>query len=141
MLGSSRLGQSARRKQETWVTFAPRTWLYLACLWLSIATALGHAVAPVGSPLTRTSGSAFSASTTDVALGPSRLGAATARPSLATDDNDGSAASGDAPLVGFQIAAPAIPPAAGLPFSPGPAAPVPSFPRSEGFDARAPPRG
>ena len=68
MLGSSRASQVPACKQETWMAFAPRTWLYLACLWLSIATALGHAIAPVGSPLARTAGSAFSASTTDVAL-------------------------------------------------------------------------
>ena len=55
-----------------------RTWLYLMCLWLSIATALGHAVVPAGSPLERGQGSAFSASTSDVALGASRTGPAIA---------------------------------------------------------------
>ena len=41
-------------------------------LWILLATILGHALMPVGSPMARAAGSAFSASTADVALGTSR---------------------------------------------------------------------
>ncbi|MFN3388989.1 MAG: hypothetical protein ACK40O_08650 [Allosphingosinicella sp.] len=41
-------------------------------LWLILATVFAHALLPVGSPLVRTSGSAFSATTADVSLAPSR---------------------------------------------------------------------
>ena len=122
------------------MAFAPRTWLYLACLWLSIATALGHAVAPVGSPLARTSGSAFSAATTDVALAAPRTGLATAKPSAALDD-DGGPSGGDSPFIGAPVAQWPVRSAERISFPPVPAEPAPSFPRSEGFDARAPPRG
>ncbi|WP_129792928.1 hypothetical protein [Sphingosinicella sp. CPCC 101087] len=44
----------------------------LACLWLALATVLAHAVIPIGSPIARQSGSAFSISTSDVALTPKR---------------------------------------------------------------------
>lgn len=120
------------------MALAPRTWLYLACLWLSIATALGHAVAPVGSPLARTAGSAFSASTTDVALAAPRIGLSTAKPTLTIDD-DGGADPGKMPLIGTTIVLLPVPPAASTAFVPAPE-PAPSFPRSEGYDARAPPR-
>ena len=43
-----------------------------ACLWLILAAILAHAVVPVGSPLARTQGSAFSIATTDVSLAASR---------------------------------------------------------------------
>ncbi|MDQ8756827.1 hypothetical protein RCO27_11370 [Sphingosinicella sp. LHD-64] len=119
------------------MAFAPRTWLYLTCLWLSIATALGHAVAPVGSPLARTAGSAFSASTTDVALAAPRIGLASAKP---TAIDDGGPFAGDMPFIGSPAAAVPARFVEDISFQPVPADPVPSFPRSKGFDARAPPR-
>ncbi len=122
------------------MAFAPRTWLYLTCLWLLIATALGHAVAPVGSPLARTSGSAFSAATTDVAIGAPRIGLATAKPGAALDDDVGPSAGGG-PFIGTTANPWPARSAEGTSFPPVPAEPAPSFPRSEGFDARAPPRG
>lgn len=45
---------------------------FVFSLWILLATILGHALVPVGSPMARTAGSAFSASTADVALGTSR---------------------------------------------------------------------
>lgn len=48
-----------------------RWWGYLS-LWLLLATALGHALIPVGSPLAKRSGSAFSAATFEVALNAAR---------------------------------------------------------------------
>lgn len=46
-----------------------RTFLFALALLLTV---LGHALIPVGSPLARTTGSAFSASTADVSLGAAR---------------------------------------------------------------------
>ena len=51
---------------------AARQKAFLLALWLCLATVLAHSVLPVGSPLAPRPGSAFSASTTDVALSPSR---------------------------------------------------------------------
>ena len=56
------------------MALARRTWLFTLCLWLSLATVLGHALAPIASPLAPKSGSAFSASTWEVSLGPVRAG-------------------------------------------------------------------
>ena len=47
---------------------------YLICFWLSLVTVFTHAVLPLGSPLARSAGSAFSAFTADVSLVPSRRG-------------------------------------------------------------------
>lgn len=47
----------------------------LAALWLVLAAIFAHALLPVGSPLARASGSAFSATTPDVSLAPARSGA------------------------------------------------------------------
>ena len=44
----------------------------IAALWLILAVILGHALLPVGSPLSKASGSAFSAATFEVSLAPSR---------------------------------------------------------------------
>lgn len=48
----------------------------LIALWLILAAIFAHALLPVGSPMARIPGSAFSAATIDVALAPSRGGAA-----------------------------------------------------------------
>lgn len=42
----------------------------LAALWLILAAIFAHALLPVGSPMARTLGSAFSATTLDVSLAP-----------------------------------------------------------------------
>ena len=44
----------------------------LAALWLLFATIFAHALLPVDSPMSRTFGSAFSATTLDVSLAPVR---------------------------------------------------------------------
>ena len=123
------------------MALVPRTWLYLACLWLSIATALGHAVVPAGSPLAKGSGSAFSVSTTDVALGPARTGPAKVKRVAAAVDEPGTGFGPDLPPLA--TGAPVLPvPASGhSPFSHAPDQPAPSFPLVRSFDARAPPRG
>ncbi len=54
------------------VTLAPRNWAHVVFLWLSLATVLAPALIPFGSPLIVRSGSAFSAFTSDVSLGPKR---------------------------------------------------------------------
>ena len=80
---------------------ARRQWIHLICLWLSIATVFTHAVLPVGSPLARTSGSAFSASTVEVSLGPSRRGSPDALKEQATLEADGAASEADTPVDSF----------------------------------------
>ena len=119
---------------------ARRTWLFTLCLWLSLATVLGHALSPIASPLSQKSGSAFSASTWDVSLGAPRAGVnAQLKRSQSGDDESGPP---DIESLFLLAAAPALPepvyasgrfPArtdhAPAPFGPG-----------GGFDARAPPR-
>jgi len=51
---------------------APRNWANAFFLWLSLATVLVPAIGSSGSPLRPTEGSAFSAFTSDVSLGPSK---------------------------------------------------------------------
>lgn len=78
-----------------------RHWTHLFCLWLSIATVFAHAVLPIGSPLTRSSGSAFSASTSDVSLGPARRGALGKHEKLSIapgEPSDGPSAPADFPI-------------------------------------------
>ncbi len=53
---------------------ARRNQAWLVWLWLLLATIATHAVLPSGSPLARTAGSAFSATTIDVTLTPQRKG-------------------------------------------------------------------
>lgn len=54
------------------MTLAPRNRAHVVFLWLALATVLAPALMPFGSPLTVRSGSAFSAFTSDVSLGPKR---------------------------------------------------------------------
>ncbi|HTU10780.1 MAG TPA: hypothetical protein VMG08_07750 [Allosphingosinicella sp.] len=121
---------------------ARRTWLFTLCLWLSLATVLGHALAPIGSPLAQKSGSAFSASTWDVSLAAPRAGlnAKLKRGQAAPDDELQNGP--DLPGPGLLAAAPSLPePAPGRPafafLSQDAAAP---FGPGGGFHARAPPR-
>ena len=122
------------------MAFARRTWLFSLCLWLSLATVLGHALAPIGSPLTPKSGSAFSASTYDVSLAAQRVGF-TAKLKRAAWPADDESAAGPAPALAGEAYAVAPPaPRTGALIFPAPdASPALSRTRS-GFDARAPPR-
>lgn len=52
--------------------FGSRRTAFLLCLWMSLATIVGHAVIPHGSPVDRSRGSAFSFATSDVAIGAKR---------------------------------------------------------------------
>lgn len=54
------------------MTASPRHWIRTCFLWLSLAVVLTCALGSFGSPLRATSGSAFNAFTSDVALGPNR---------------------------------------------------------------------
>ncbi len=67
----------------------------LAGLWLLLAAIFVHALVPVGSPVFRSAGSAFSASTSDVSLPPSRklTKEAAARQEEGRSERDGSSPS------------------------------------------------
>jgi hypothetical protein len=62
--------------EEQRMVSARRRRIWFVFLWMSLATVLGHAVMPLGSPLAKSSGSAFSVSTSNVSLGPTRAAAA-----------------------------------------------------------------
>jgi hypothetical protein len=119
----------------------PRHFLYLICLWLSAFTVAAHAVAPVGSPIAKRSGSAFSASTFEVSLIPTRAWPAKAMPVLdAGPGGNDSAGANPGPsailaalplTVATAVSAQRV---EGLPRDPFP----PSLARA-GFRARAPP--
>lgn len=88
----------------------PGTRLVGLSLWLLLVSIFVHALLPTGSPFHRAMGSAFSASTTDVSLKPTRKPLREILTQLETDDSDPSAeATFDAPL-----ATAASPPAARL---------------------------
>lgn len=120
------------------MAFARRTWLFTLGLWLSLAMVLGHALAPVGSPVVRKSGSAFSTATYEVSLGPARAGiAAKLKRFQIADDEDG----GGPDLPALLLAAAPVPPAPAAPAIPIPASGfVPAaFGPGDAFRARAPP--
>jgi hypothetical protein len=71
---------------------------FLAVLWLTIATALLCAILPTGLPHSQALGSAFSPATTNVALRGQEPRAGTALRRLASDPDDGPAASPPAAL-------------------------------------------
>lgn len=111
-------------------------------LWLLLAAIGTHAMLPVGSPLARSSGSAFSAATADVSLGPQRrqvAGQAEFGQDLLANRGSGSSGGSDVPLL--PLAAVFSPP---LPVEPRASAPLPDDPFVESsatsaFRARAPP--
>ena len=121
----------------------PRGWTFFACVWLSLATVIAHAVLPVGSPIARRSGSPFSITTNEVALGASRRAVpAKVKKLLTASSTDFDAAAGDArksPIGLAAASAPAYrpPSTAGRHLCPALARPE-SAPR-RGFRARAPP--
>lgn len=123
------------------MALARRTWLFTLCLWLSLATVLGHALAPITSPLSPRSGSAFSASTSDVSLGAPRAGlSAKLKRGEATDGEEGGPPDLSALLL--PAAAPVLPAPAprAQSFSPVPSSAPAPFGPGGGFHARAPPR-
>lgn len=124
------------------MAFARRTWLFTLCLWLSLATVLGHALAPIGSPLSQKTGSAFSAATWDVSLGAPRAGvsAKLKRSQAAPDDNEGGPSPLPAPAL--LAAAATLPAPADSAFVPAADDGLPAIPFGiDGdFRARAPPR-
>jgi len=121
---------------------APRTLLYTLCLWLSFATVLGHALVPVGSPLAKRAGSAFSTSTSDVSLGPSRAGTLAKIKRLQDRVGEESVFAGDAPapILRSDAFATLSPPTNSDIALAVPDGPAPTFSPGHGFDARAPPR-
>lgn len=119
---------------------ARRSPLCTLWLWLILVTVFAHALLPVGSPLVRTSGSAFSATTADVSLAPSRKDkAAVSDEQHPSSAEDGSSDEDDpdpnlmrAASEGAPAAAHAGPPAA-------PASPSLRAASFRLFEARAPP--
>lgn len=109
-------------------------------LWLTVATVLAHALVPVGSPLARAAGSAFSASTTDVAVKPGKKrGPPEATCHSRSDDDEGCASEGrDAPVLARSETVLATAPRGTPTFAIAPAAPAVSR-NAFAFRARAPP--
>lgn len=66
----------------------PRTRLFGLSLWLLLVSIFVHALLPMGSPFHRAMGSAFSASTADVSLKPTRKPLRETLAQLETDDSD-----------------------------------------------------
>ena len=132
---------SMQQRQMATAREAQRQRPRMAALWLILATIFAHALLPVGSPLSRNSGSAFSATTPDVSLVPARGGASAV---LAREDGGSSASLGGsdpphspaatllAPAAGFASARAAAPPPAAPALRPRPASTQP-------YAARAPP--
>ena len=121
--------------------FGSRRWAYTAFVWLTLATIFSNALAPSGSPLRPSSGSAFNPFTTDVSLGPNRgIKPVKDRQQQVTSKGD------DGPATLPEDPEPA-PAAFSLPtrlasasqFEPSPDSIVRARPASRGFLARAPP--
>ena len=74
-----------------------KAWRQGLAVWLLLLSIFTHAVVPTGSPLQRTSGSAFSASTAEVAIAPKRKTVRTEQAELSDADAASSegAGSGD----------------------------------------------
>ena len=72
------------------MTAGRRTRAFLAFVWLALATILAPALAPVGSALEPSSGSAFNPFTSEVSLGPSRS-TPVAKKAVANAASDGKA--------------------------------------------------
>lgn len=113
-------------------------------LWLSLATILTHALLPLGSPLVRGSGSAFSAYTSEVSLGSRSAPAKAKRQSGALAEPNESPDSGVVSADDLDGAPPAIaPPPDAVPRSQRASqAPPPLLvlePAASPFHARAPP--
>ena len=115
-------------------------WRQGLALWFLLLSILTHAVVPTGSPLQRSSGSAFSATTAEVAIAPKRKEAGRERAEAAGGDEGRSegAGAGDPPLL-LPAAAP-FAPSGDAPRSPSIAGPaLPAESGAAAFSARAPP--
>ncbi|WP_114950741.1 hypothetical protein [Sphingosinicella terrae] len=116
------MAEAARQQRST-----------IATLWLILAAIFAHALLPVGSPIERISGSAFSAATSDVSLAPGRALAAEEEDTLGDLDGPAPAAWPD-PIAAMsavpQAPMPQQPFLAGLPASP---------PGARPYAPRAPP--
>jgi hypothetical protein len=71
-----------------------KAWWQGAAVWLLLLSIFTHAVVPAGSPLHRTPGSAFSATTAEVAIAPKRKSADTEQAQPGSGDEGGSQGSG-----------------------------------------------
>lgn len=121
------------------MTLARRTWLYLTALWLCLAIVLGHALVPLGPSLQGRSGSAFSAFTSEVALGPGRGDADSTLRRANERDRQPRLPGGGAGIVSEPVPLPAL---AAVDTPPGDAR-APALRSRETYrthDARAPPR-
>ena len=128
--------------EEVRLTLAPRSWTHSVFLLLALVIIFAHALAPSGSPLQRSSGSAFNPFTAEVSLVPKRS-AALGRDS---DDRRVTSKGSNQPDGGPADVALAFSPFALRPRSLGGAAPFPTPDSiapgrlsSRGFLARAPP--
>lgn len=124
------------------MTRAGRPWPFILFSWLTAATILAHALVPIGSPLARAAGSAFSASTTDVAVKPGkkRPPAGATCQSRSTDGEGRALAGRDAPALAPHGIAWSTPPSeASTSFAHAPQVPAGST-HAFAFRARAPPR-
>lgn len=102
--------------------------LYIASLWLALATALLSSLMPVGMPRTTALGSAFNPATTAVALQPSRAQPRVVLESGRLDDEPVSGAGTSVAVMPLPVVAPArelsLPPAP-KPLTAAPALPLP----------------
>lgn len=119
-----------------------KAWRQGLAFWLLLLSIFTHAIVPAGSPLHRTPGSAFSATTAEVAIAPKRKSSAS-EPAQAgasdEGDSNGSGAAGDPPVQ--SLGAAALPAWSAEPAT-GPWAAIPSRRAVDGaaaFSARAPP--
>ena len=121
---------------------APRNWANALFLWLSLATVLVPALASSGSPLRVTEGSAFSAFTSDVSLGPSRAAPIEEDGSRQTAPGDGAGGSAFHARAAFAASLPGpalASSAAGPAFTALPSSRAARF-AAGAIGARAPPR-
>ena len=119
-----------------------KAWRQGLAFWLLLLSIFTHAVVPAGAPLHRTPGSAFSATTAEVAIAPERNSAATgqAQPGAGDEgDSKGSGASDDPPFTSFAAGVPSLRLAEAATIS-WPALPTPRLGGgAASFSARAPP--
>lgn len=119
---------------------APRNWANALFLWLSLAIVLVPALASSGSPLRVTEGSAFSAFTSDVSLGPSRAAPIEEDGSAQTAPGDGGSASHARAALAASLPGRALASSApGRAFADPPSPRPPRF-AAGAIGARAPPR-
>jgi hypothetical protein len=112
-------------------------------LWLLLLSIFAHALVPIGSPLQRTAGSAFSAFTADVSTVPTRrpLREETGARQSAGNSGESGADSGSADAGPLPPSAPAVSAravGAALPAAAAPPVPLPGG-GAASFQARAPP--